>query len=261
MRFSEVVDHAIEFLQQRARVSYRALKREFDLDDETLEDLKAELIDAQRVALDEDGKVLVWVGEGGNGETAKRGNGEEEVVSSQFSVVSAQPLAAERRQLTVMFCDLVGSTALSAQLDPEDLRTVVQHYQQTCAEVIQRHDGYIAQYLGDGLLVYLGYPTAHEDDARRAVRTGLETIAALQPLSSRQAVPSLSQGEGQGEGGAIVDCGLSIVEDKSQKAFPSIPHSAFAIPQLHVRIGIHSGLVVIWKPTGCLGTFCSGTVI
>ncbi len=79
-----------------------------------------------------------------------------------------------------MFCDLVGSTALSAQLDPEDYRAVVQQYQQTCAEVIQRHEGYLAQYLGDGLLVYFGYPTAHEDDARRAVRVGLEIITALQ---------------------------------------------------------------------------------
>jgi class 3 adenylate cyclase len=83
---------------------------------------------------------------------------------------------AERRQLTVMFCDLVGSTTLSAQLDPEDYRAVVQQYQQTCTAVIQRHDGHIAQYLGDGLLVYFGHPTAHEDDARRAVRTAIETF-------------------------------------------------------------------------------------
>src|SRR5262245_48324833 len=83
---------------------------------------------------------------------------------------------AERRQLTVAFIDMVGSTALSAQLDPEDYRAIVQQYQQTCTEVIQRHDGYLAQYLGDGLLVYFGYPIAHEDDAGRAVRTGLEIV-------------------------------------------------------------------------------------
>jgi class 3 adenylate cyclase len=86
---------------------------------------------------------------------------------------------AERRQLTVLFRDLVGSTQLSAQLDPEDYRAVVQQYHQTCAAVIQRHDGYLAQYLGDGLLVYFGYPAAHEDDARRAVRTGLEIVKTL----------------------------------------------------------------------------------
>ena len=99
--------------------------------------------------------------------------------STPHSSCSSHGAEAERRQLTVMFCDLVGSTALSAQLDPEDYRAVVQQYQQTCAEVIQRHEGYLAQYLGDGLLVYFGYPTAHEDDARRAVRTGLEIVEAI----------------------------------------------------------------------------------
>src|SRR5882724_6683935 len=89
-------------------------------------------------------------------------------------------LEAERRQLTVMFCDLVGSTALSEQLDPEELREVVRAYQETCTAVIQRYDGHIAQHLGDGVLVYFGYPAAHEDDAQRAVRAGLEIIQALQ---------------------------------------------------------------------------------
>src|SRR5205814_6877110 len=98
---------------------------------------------------------------------------------SQDSALRHQHSAAERRQIIVMFCDLVGSTALSAQLDPEDLREVVGAYQETCAEVLQRHEGYIAQYLGDGLLVYFVYPTAHEDDARRAVRAGLEIMEVL----------------------------------------------------------------------------------
>src|SRR5262249_21127927 len=80
---------------------------------------------------------------------------------------------AERRQLTVMFCDLVDSTKLSFQLDPEEYRNVVRAYQAACTEVIQRYDGHIAQLLGDGLLVYFGYPQAHEDDAQRAVRAGL----------------------------------------------------------------------------------------
>ena len=72
-----------------------------------------------------------------------------------------------------MFCDLVGSTALSGRLDPEDLREVVRRYQAACAKVIRRFEGHIAQYLGDGLLVYFGYPAAHEDDAQRAVAAGL----------------------------------------------------------------------------------------
>ena len=92
---------------------------------------------------------------------------------------------AERRQLTVMFCDLVGSTALSGQFDPEDLREVVRAYQETAADVIQRYEGHIAQYLGDGLLVYFGYPLAHEDDALRAVYTGLDIIDAMATLNTR----------------------------------------------------------------------------
>src|SRR5712691_3583394 len=101
------------------------------------------------------------------------------------------PREGERRQLTVMFCDLVGSTALSHRLDPEDWRTIVRDYQSTCSAIIRRFEGHIAQYLGDGVLVYFGYPQAHEDDARRAVRAGLEIVAAL-----RKSVPSALEGGG-----------------------------------------------------------------
>ena len=94
------------------------------------------------------------------------------------------PAETERRQLTVLFCDLVDSTRLARQLDPEDWRDVVRAYQQACAAVIQRFDGYIAQYLGDGLLVYFGYPQAHEDAAERAVRTGLGLVEAMGPLNT-----------------------------------------------------------------------------
>jgi class 3 adenylate cyclase/tetratricopeptide (TPR) repeat protein len=91
---------------------------------------------------------------------------------------------AERRQLTVMFCDLVGSTELATRLDPEHLRDLMQAYQRTCGEVIARYDGHIAQYLGDGLMVYFGWPRAHEDDVVRAIRAGLETVAAVSRLNA-----------------------------------------------------------------------------
>ncbi|HZX14509.1 MAG TPA: adenylate/guanylate cyclase domain-containing protein, partial [Thermodesulfobacteriota bacterium] len=117
---------------------------------------------------------------------------------------------AERRQLTVMFCDLVGSTPLAEQLDPEELREVIRSYQEVCAEVIDRFDGYIGKYLGDGLLVYFGYPLAHEDDAQRAVRTGLEIVGVVRelPLYTRLQQP------------------------------------------LQVRLGIHTGLVVMGEMGG-----------
>src|SRR6266568_1028817 len=111
----------------------------------------------------------------------------------------------ERRQLTVMFCDVVGSTALSEQLDPEELREVVQAYQHACVAVITRFEGHVAKYLGDGLLVYFGYPTAHEDDATRAVQAGLGIVEAIQDLP--------------------------------------LPSVRLQQP-LQVRIGIHTGLVV-----------------
>jgi class 3 adenylate cyclase len=92
--------------------------------------------------------------------------------------------AAERRQVTVMFSDLVGSTALSARMDPEDLREVISAYQKCVAETVQRFGGFVAKYMGDGVLIYFGYPQAHEDDAERAVRAGLELIAAVSALKS-----------------------------------------------------------------------------
>jgi class 3 adenylate cyclase len=87
----------------------------------------------------------------------------------------------------VLFCDLVDSTALSSQLDPEDWREVVRAYQEVCAKVIGRYEGHIAQYLGDGLLVYFGYPQAHEDDAQRAVWAGLGLLDAVERLPTRLA--------------------------------------------------------------------------
>jgi class 3 adenylate cyclase len=95
---------------------------------------------------------------------------------------------AERRQVTVMFSDLVGSTALSASMDPEDLREVITAYHKCVAETVRRFDGFVANYMGDGVLVYFGYPQAHEDDAERAVRTGLALIAAVDGLKTRAAL-------------------------------------------------------------------------
>src|SRR6476620_2179760 len=98
---------------------------------------------------------------------------------------------AERRQVTVMFADLVGSTALSTGTDPEDLREVISAYQKCVAETVRRSDGFVAKYMDDGVLVYFGYPQAHEDDAERAVRAGLELIAAgpVRNLLHRGALP------------------------------------------------------------------------
>ena len=194
MTFEEVVDQASAMLQRRGRVTYRLLKRQFNLDDETLDDLKEEIIYGQKSAVDEDGRVLVWTGAAGQFSeqpsptppSAPTPDTQEDFPTQRPpSPVEPPPLDAERRQLTVMFCDLVDSTALATQLDPEELREVVRAYQAACAKVIARYEGHIAQYLGDGLLVYFGYPLAHEDDAQRAVRAGLGMVEALGQLNTR----------------------------------------------------------------------------
>ena len=178
MNFEEVLNQAIALLQRQGRVSYRALMRQFELDDGYLQDLKVELVEVLRLALDEDGKMLVWTGP----PKADAGVGQHER-RVPATHVARTPREAERRQLTVMFCDLVDSTSLSARLDPEDLREIVRAYQTASARIIQKFGGYIAQYLGDGILVYFGYPAAHEDDAWRAITSGLEIVTGMAELN------------------------------------------------------------------------------
>ena len=109
--------------------------------------------------------------------------GTEDSPAAEDFAVQPAPFApdAERRQITVMFCDLVGSTALSTKLDPEDLRAIMAAYQQAAGTEIARYEGHVAQYLGDGLMTYFGWPKAHEDDTQRAVRAGLDIIEAISP--------------------------------------------------------------------------------
>ena len=190
MDFYAVLDQVVALLRSRGRVSYRALKRQFALDDELLADLTAELRYAHYPIEEDHDQGLVWTGETAppSEDTPPPPRPEAEH-APHSDRPPAEPRApeAERRQLTVLFCDLVDSTVLASQLDPEEWREVVRAYQSTCAAVIQRYDGHIAQYLGDGLLVYFGYPRAHEDDAQRAVRTGLGMVEAIGQLDARLA--------------------------------------------------------------------------
>jgi class 3 adenylate cyclase/predicted ATPase len=205
MDFDALLAQVRQLLHRQGRVSYRALKLRFNLDDEALAALKDELIYAARVARDEDDRVLVWVGE--VDATADPSGSFSRPLPPDTARGEPRPPDAERRQLTVLFCDLVDSTALASRLDPEDLRDVVRAYQDTCATMIARYEGHIAQYLGDGLLVYFGWPQAHDDDAQRAVRAGLGILEAMDMLNT----------------GLERDKGL----------------------RLAVRVGIHTGLVVV----------------
>src|SRR5262249_26138707 len=224
MTFEEILDQAIAMLQRRGRLTYGTLKRQVQLDDAALDDLKEQLLYAHPQVVDDAGRGVVWTGETAGASTAtpppaqpvpsEPPRAPQAVHPPQAAPLPAPapPREAERRQLTVLFCDVVGSTALSAQLDPEDLREVMRAYQRTCGEVIEGFDGYIAQYLGDGLLVYFGYPQAHEDDAQRAVRAGLGMVAALGTLNTQ------------------------LAQEKGVR--------------LAVRLGIHTGLVVVGEMGG-----------
>jgi class 3 adenylate cyclase len=112
---------------------------------------------------------------------------------------------AERRQLTVMFCDLVGSTALSARLDPEDLRGIIGAHHRCCTELIERNGGFVAKYMGDGVLAYFGYPRAHEHDAERAARAGLALVEAVPKLETAIAGTSLQVRVGIATGLVVLD--------------------------------------------------------
>ena len=204
----------IAFLQRERRVSYRALAHVFNGDGAFLDAAREELT-FRRLARDEHGQGLVWTAEPMPGlpPTGDLARAQPAPPPAAQSLASAAPAPedigqAGRRQLTVMFCDLADSTVLAGRLDAEDLREVIRAYQATAAEVVQRFAGHIAQYLGDGLLIYLGWPEAHEDDASRAVRAGLGIVEAIATTLNPR-----------------------LVRDKGV--------------QLAVRVGIHTGPVVV----------------
>jgi class 3 adenylate cyclase/predicted ATPase len=166
---------------------YEALFRENDIDETVLPNLTVEDLKELGVAsLGHRRKLLDAI-------AALRTDASGEAPSGDAATASSAPSAppedrAERRQVTVMFSDLVGSTALSVRMDPEDLREVISGYQKCVADTVQRFGGFVAKYMGDGVLIYFGYPHAHEDDAERAVRAGLELVAAVSGLKTHAAL-------------------------------------------------------------------------
>ena len=218
MNFARVLKEVVWCLVTEGDISYRRIKRSFGLDDDALEDLRRELIDLKRLALDRDGEVLVWAPDGRAAPAARALLPRQPLPALRSAVelpalAAAQDLpGAERRHLTVMFCDLADSTRLSARIDPEDMGDVIRAYQEAVSEAVRRFDGYIAKFMGDGVLIYFGYPNAQEKDAERAVRSGLAILDAL---------PALSAGIARGNG-----------------------------TRLAVRIGIATGIVVVGETIG-----------
>src|ERR687896_1672544 len=193
MTFEEIVDQALAMLQRRGRVAYRTLKRQFNLDDDALDDLKVELIEAQQVAIDEDGNVLVWTGDvaappppasAPTADRARPADGEPRAYTPAHlaeKIVTARPaLAGERKQVTVLFADLKDSTELIRGLDPEAAQQLLDPAIHRMMDAVHRFEGTVNQVLGDGIMALFGAPIAHEDHALRACYAALAMQAAMQ---------------------------------------------------------------------------------
>ena len=188
MTFEEILDHAMAMLQRRGRVTYRTLKRQFQLDDTALEDLTIELIKGQRLAVDEDGEVLVWTGETGSAAPAAALSTETPVPAprtytpsylAEKILTSRSALEGERKQVTVLFADVAGFSTLSARLDPEDVHTIMDGCFEILTQQVHRYEGTINQYTGDGIMALFGAPITHEDHAVRACYAALGIQTAL----------------------------------------------------------------------------------
>jgi class 3 adenylate cyclase len=184
MTFDEILTQVLELLRRDGRVSYRALKRRFDLDEEYLEDLKAEIIQAKKLAVDEDGAVLVWTG---GLITAPKPAGDQEPPPLAYTpaylaekiLASRAALEGERKQVTVLFADIKGSTELIEDLDPEEARRLLDPALHLMMEAVHRYEGTVNQVLGDGIMALFGAPVAHEDHAVRACYAALAMQAAM----------------------------------------------------------------------------------
>jgi class 3 adenylate cyclase len=183
MEFYEVFEQVLALLQRRGRVSYRALKAQFHLDDDYRAALKDELIDAQRLASDEDGKVLVWTGDSVPAPPALPPEPAPLAYTpphlTEKILTSRSALEGERKQVTVLFADLKGSTELIRDLDPEQARAILDPALHAMMEAVHRYEGTVNQVLGDGIMALFGAPLAHEDHAARACYAALAMQEAL----------------------------------------------------------------------------------
>jgi class 3 adenylate cyclase len=198
MKFSEIIDQAKALLQRQGRLTYRSLKREFDLEDEALEDLKFELIEGQELAVDKDGKMLVW--KGGEGTPSPPSSVAspspppasytpshlaERIRAEQAALEARGASEGERKTITALFADLKGSTALIEGLDPEEARAIIDPALQLMMDAVHRYEGYVAQALGDGIFALFGAPFAHEDHPQRALYAALRMREEMRRYSDK----------------------------------------------------------------------------
>ena len=189
MTFEELLDQAIALLQRRGRLTYRALKRQFNVDDDYLEDLKAELIRGQRLAVDEDGEVLVWTGDMASAALSVPAQGRAPLAYtpahlSEKILISKTALEGERKQVTVLFADLKGSMELLADRDPEEARQLLDPVLTLMMDAVHRYEGTVNQVMGDGIMALFGAPIAHEDHAVRACYAALAMQASVKEYAA-----------------------------------------------------------------------------
>jgi class 3 adenylate cyclase/tetratricopeptide (TPR) repeat protein len=194
MDFYVILDQVIDLLRQRQRVTYRALKVQFQLDDEALEALKDELIYGQRLAVDEEGRVFVWIGDAGIAPPAASGSAhtqEREPLTytppylAEKILTSRSALEGERKQVTVLFADLKGSMELLADRDPEEARQLLDPVLERMMAAVHRYEGTVNQVMGDGIMALFGAPIAHEDHAVRACYAALAMQEAIRSYADQ----------------------------------------------------------------------------
>ena len=187
MDFYAVLDQVLALLRQRGRVSYRALKRQFDLDDAYLDDLKVEIIEVHQCARDQEGTMLVWTGEATSAAPAPVQLQPPLTYTPSYlteKILAVRPaLEGERKQVTVLFADLKGSMELLADRDPEEARQLLDPVLERMMAAVHRYEGTVNQVLGDGIMALFGAPLAHEDHAARACYAALAMQAAMRHYS------------------------------------------------------------------------------
>jgi hypothetical protein len=184
MTFEEIVDQAIDMVQRRGQVSYRMLKRQFDLDETSFDDLKYELVEIHRIAVDQDGKMLLWTGDL-DAASASAPDPKPPPISytpqylTEKILTSRSALEGERKQVTVLFADIKDSTELIRDLDPEEAQKLLDPAIHIMMAAVHRFEGTVNQVLGDGIMSLFGAPIAHEDHAARACYAALAMQTAM----------------------------------------------------------------------------------
>ena len=254
MTFDEILSQVLALLQHQGRVSYRALKVRFTLDDDTLEALKDEIIYAQRLAVDEDGRVLVWTGDGDTAPqapVAPAPRAERAPLSytppylAEKILTSRSALEGERKQVTVLFADIKGSMELLADRDPEEARQLLDPVLERMMAAVHRYEGTVNQVMGDGIMALFGAPLAHEDHAVRACYAALAMQAAVKQYAAgvqrSHGVPvqmrvGLNAGEVVGrleEAYALAEDALALTRERQERC-----HQGYAL-RLLAEIAAH----------------------